>query len=159
MKTNDLINAAEIFNYDSETGVVSWKETGRPAGHINDRGYQVIEYRGKRYKAHRIAWTLHYGQPPRGEIDHKNQVKSDNRISNLRDTCCQGNMRNRPLQRNNTSGVTGVVWHSRDEKWVAKIKYNGRWLWLGAFTHKQDAINARKIAEEVYGFSDNHGKQ
>lgn len=158
MKTNDLINAAEIFIYDCKTGVVSWKETGRMAGHINDRGYRVIEYGNKRYKAHRIAWTLYHGNPPQGEIDHRNQDKADNRILNLCDTSCQGNMRNRSLQKNNTSGTTGVIWHSRDEKWIAKIKYNRKWVWLGAFTRKQDAIDARKIAEEVYGFSDIHGQ-
>lgn len=158
-KTNDLINAAQIFSYDRETGMLRWKSTGRAAGHINDRGYRVIEYAGTRYKAHRIAWTIYHGQPPTGEIDHINQNKDDNRIANLRDTCCQENMRNRSLQKNNTSGVTGVVWHSRQQKWVAKIKYKGKWVWLGQFDDKKEAIDARYVAEEVYGFSDIHGKR
>ena len=152
MKTNDFIYPEQLFKYDPENGNIYWLDTGRVAGHVNDRGYRIIEVAGKRYKAHRIAWTIYHGQPPTGQIDHLNRIKSDNRIINLRDTDTQGNMRNRNPQTNNTSGQVGVVWHKLKKKWIARIKVNGKHKWLGEFKDKKDAIIARHIAEEVFDF-------
>jgi hypothetical protein len=152
MKTNDLQNPEKMFNYNATTGEVRWNNTGKVAGYINDRGYRVIELSGKRFKAHRIAWTLFHGKPPVGEIDHINRQKSDNRIDNLRDTNTKGNMQNRGLQKNNTSGHRGVVWHKRDAQWRARIKVNNIQHHLGAFDKFEDAVTARQVAEDVFEF-------
>ena len=50
----------------------------------------------------------------------------------------------------NTSGVKGVYWIKRRNKWEAAIFFKGEKIYLGYFTSKQDAINARKEAEEKY---------
>ena len=39
---------------------------------------------GKLIYAHRAAWAIHFGEWPKGEIDHINGDASDNRIINLR---------------------------------------------------------------------------
>lgn len=54
---------------------------------------------------------------------------------------------NRKIQKNNTSGVTGVVWHERDKQWQARITYNNKVIYLGGYKNKEDAIKARKEAE------------
>ncbi len=53
-------------------------------------------------------------------------------------------------QSNNTSGVRGVHWNKRLRKWQASIKFKHKPIYLGVFVNKEDAINARKRAEEVY---------
>lgn len=55
---------------------------------------------------------------------------------------------NKRMQRNNTSGKTGVCWHRQKGKWSAYIGINGEQKRLGYFADKQDAIDARKAAEE-----------
>lgn len=50
--------------------------------------------------------------------------------------------------KNNTSGTKGVYWNKRSKKWYAQIDFKGKRYNLGYFTNKQDAINARKKAEE-----------
>lgn len=149
---NEIENPQLILGYNPETGDLWWLETGRPAGHVNDRGYRVIEINRKRHKAHRIAWCIFHGKYPDGEIDHINRNKSDNRIVNLRDVSTQGNMRNRGLQKNNTSGYAGVCWHNNKKKWISKIKVNGEWKWLGEFDDKNQAIATRQVAEDLYDF-------
>lgn len=85
------------------------------------------------------------------DIDHiKTENKFDNRKLNLRKTTRQENNCNRKLSRNNTSGVTGVRWHSRDKIWEAWIRYNYEDIYLGRFTRFEDACKARKEAEEKY---------
>jgi hypothetical protein len=50
----------------------------------------------------------------------------------------------------NTSGTKGVWWDKRREKWVAEICYDGKRHFLGRFSEKEDAIEARRKAEDVY---------
>ena len=51
---------------------------------------------------------------------------------------------------NNKSGYKGVCWAKRREKWEAYIIFKGIKHHLGYFKNKQDAIRARKLAEEKY---------
>ena len=57
---------------------------------------------------------------------------------------------NRRKQRNNTSGTTGVYYRKNENKWVARIKIMGKEKFLGYFTNYDDAVKARKAAEEIY---------
>lgn len=54
------------------------------------------------------------------------------------------------LPKNNTSGVKGVSWDKSKQKWLAQLKFKQKNIYLGRYSNKQDAINARKEAEEKY---------
>ncbi len=82
------------------------------------------------------------------EIDHKNHDRSDNRASNLRFATSQENNRNKSKSRNNTSGVVGVGFHKRIQKWCADIKVNNRQIHLGYFNNFDDAVRVRLEAEQ-----------
>lgn len=87
------------------------------------------------------------------EIDHINGVRHDNRKNNLRYAEINGlnrNNQNKILQSNNTSGVKGVAWHSRDNIWEAYISINHKQIYLGRFDKFEDAASVRKEAEEEY---------
>lgn len=51
---------------------------------------------------------------------------------------------------NSKSGVKGVSFHKATQKWRARITIQGKVIYLGTFTNKEDAIKARKEAEEIY---------
>lgn len=56
------------------------------------------------------------------------------------------------IQRNNTSGVTGVTWHKGTGKWRASISFKGKSYSLGYYTEIPLAAKARKAAEdELFG--------
>ena len=61
------------------------------------------------------------------------------------------------MRKANTSGVTGVCFSKKGNKWFARIRLDGKSKHLGSFADKQDAIEARKDAEIKYGFHPNHG--
>lgn len=89
------------------------------------------------------------------KVDHKkhnkrNEAKYDNRKSNLRIVTLSQNGQNRSLQSNNTSGVAGVTWSKSHNKWMSQIGINGKTLYLGVYSNKDDAIKARKDAELKY---------
>lgn len=163
------MNWAEIFNYDPETGILTNKSTrnsralaGAVAGGVNKvSGYTMLMFNRTKYYAHRIAWDIHNKNDvllPGEEIDHINGVKHDNRAVNLRKVKHRANQRNHPIRKNNTSGVTGVTFEKRTNKWDARIVVDGVSVFLGAFSSLEDAALARKKAETAYGFHENHGR-
>lgn len=82
--------------------------------------------------------------------DHINGKRFDNRKCNLRiATRCQNNM-NMRLSRNNTSGVKGVNFDKRLQQWRSRIGVNKKTIELGYFDKFEDAVKARKEAEEKY---------
>lgn len=83
-------------------------------------------------------------------VDHINHKKFDNRSSNLRNVTGSQNMMNRSKGTNNTSGYVGVVWHKKDHRWQAQIVVNQKNIYLGQYQDINDAIRARKKAEEKY---------
>jgi hypothetical protein len=82
--------------------------------------------------------------------DHKDRNELNNRKYNLRVCTQQENCRNRSLMSNNTSGVTGVCWDKRANKWKAYIKTSEANCHLGSFIDINDAIVTRLKAEHKY---------
>lgn len=117
-------------------------------------------YRGmifkRTIKAHRLAWFIMTGEWPE-IIDHDNGCRTDNRFINLKSVDVTQNARNLGLAVNNTSTVTGVNFVRSNRKWNARIRHNGERLNLGYFDDFQDAVRARKCAEQQYGYHVNHG--
>lgn len=149
----------ELLDYDPETGVFTWRErsrkmcksdrarnawnsklAGKIAGSLNALGYVTIALHKHAYYAHRLAWLHVYGRWPKAETDHRNEVKSDNRISNLREASSALNKQNRRRAcRGNTSGLRGVCWFNQTRKWHAQICVNGKKVHLGYFDCKHEA--------------------
>lgn len=59
---------------------------------------------------------------------------------------------NKAISKNNTSGITGVGYNKRKGKWYASIRFCGKKYWLGYHDNKENAVIARKEAEDkLYG--------
>lgn len=83
-------------------------------------------------------------------VDHKNHITGDNRMCNLRICTSSENHYNRMMQHNNTSGITGVSWNKSKNMWRSYINVAKERIELGFFTNLDDAIVARRQAEEKY---------
>ena len=83
------------------------------------------------------------------EVDHINGDKWDNRKCNLRIVAHVDNMKNRKINKNNTSGYTGIK-QIPCGNWTARIRANGKEIWLGSYKTKEEAIAARKAGEKKY---------
>lgn len=57
-------------------------------------------------------------------------------------------IRSKTVRSNNTSGVTGVEWVPRTNQWKAVISFKGKRHYLGCYGKFEDAVKARKRAEE-----------
>lgn len=103
---------------------------------------------GKTWELHRLIMNC----PDGLNVDHIHGAKTvnDNRKYNLRIVTSSQNNMNREIMSNNTSGVTGVDWHKGWKKWRVRITVNHKTISLGAFDSMDDAIKARKEAEQKY---------
>ena len=111
-----------------------------------DSNYFCCCIDNKKHWIHRYIMNAQDGD----YVDHINNNFNDNRKSNLRICSNAENNRNRWLQKNNTSGYHGVSWAKREQKWRARIKVDGKEKHLGYFNSKDEAIQAKKYAEEKY---------
>lgn len=114
--------------------------------HIKKNGYHVLETYCKQQDKN-IPMMHLFGYK---RYDHENRNPLDNRKANLRKATQQENVRNKSIQKNNTSGVTGVGYLSNTGSWRARITYNEKSIYLGTFKNKDEAIKARLMAEKKY---------
>mgnify|MGYP003304836051 CR=1 FL=1 len=117
---------------------------------IDDRGYVLAntfgEKKQKMIQMHRLLMNFPEGR----DIDHINHNTKDNRRINLRVCSHSDNQKNIKLSSKNTSGVTGVSWDKYRNSWKVQMQANNEPVKIGRFTNFDDAVKARKEAEEKY---------
>lgn len=89
-------------------------------------------------------------EKPEYVVDHVGHNLYDNRKSQLRICKQHCNAMNVSLRNDNSSGVSGVVFDTSRNKWATQIYVNGKNIHLGRFTDFNDAVNARRNAEDKY---------
>lgn len=139
--------------YEPETGQIRCASTGqRKFYSAGSGGYLRGRCKSEVLYAHRVAWLLHHGRWPEGQIDHVNRDRTDNRISNLRDVTHAENMGNKKRYRTNSSGVAGVYYHRQRGRWAATLRKKTTY-------HRtlEEAIASRQAMLARSGFHPNHG--
>ena len=121
-----------MFNrlkYTPDDGKVWWVKhprwpsySGKEAGNMMQNGYRKLKFCNKQYLVHRVAWLLHHGSWPIGDIDH---------IQNRKSATVK-----------NKTGFLGVV--KRRNKYAAHIHKNGKQIYLGLFETAELAHKAYK---------------
>lgn len=128
----------DLFEYQTDTGMfirkvsVSQSKAGDTVGSKGKNGYLLLSVDGKRYYAHRVALAMANKSWPVGPVDHKNGVRADNRLDNLREATLSVNAQSRANAR--CDSETGVIGVSRKRsKFSAKIGVSGVITYLGVF--------------------------
>ena len=140
----------EHLMYTPQDGKVWWVKhprrstaNGTEAGNFRVDGYRKLKFCGKQYLVHRVAWLLHYGSWPLGDVDHIDGNPSNNKLENLRDVSHSINLQNRKsATTKNKTGFLGVV--KRRNKYAAHIHKDGRQVYLGLFSTAELAHQAYK---------------
>ena len=131
----------ELLDYDPETGVFTQKtqtsnrvKVGDTVGSPEGSGYLAVRISGHRHKCHRLAWLYVYGRFPINCIDHINGLRTDNRITNLREATHSENAQNRAIRKDSPTGLVGVEPPNGSlRSWRAHIRANGKQIQLGSF--------------------------
>lgn len=125
-------------------------------GHLHKDGYWVISLNGKNKLLHRHIMEQKLGRKLtlKEHVHHKNKNRLDNRLENLEvlspyeHGVLHGKFSIRKKPVTNKSGIAGVYLRKDNGLWSASITVNKKRCYLGCFKNKNDAIKARKWAEE-----------
>lgn len=137
------------LRYEPESGIIYWrdgKNAGEPAGDNKQdiNGYYGIKICDVKFKYHRVAWFLYYGEWPKEEIDHIRGHKYDNRIEMLRQATPRENALNKIIHRNGS--LPGVSYHKYSKKWESRIWEDSKKRFLGYYDTAEEAHEAYKRA-------------
>lgn len=113
---------------------------------ITRNGYEkvILSIQGKRRTklVHQLVAMTFLGHKP-GEdgfdVDHKDNIKTDNRASELQLITRRENSSKDRWRKNPSSKYTGVFWHKRDRKWMSQIIINKKNIRLGSFSSEDEA--------------------
>lgn len=145
----------KLFQYDPETGIITRKidwyglPAGTPIGRTKKDGYVFVRigFNGKERDifGHRLGWFLHHGEWPPCALDHRNGVRHDNRLGNLRNGGEGVNQHNAAPRRDKASGLPGGVFlnESKVRPYRVTIKLEGVRYNIGSWP-------TEKMATRVY---------
>lgn len=166
----------ECFDYDSDTGVLTWKErplshfsnfhrgrnwnshwAGKPAGHNIKRkdGYtqNVVHVNGELHGKARVIYKLVYNLQP-DTVDHRDTNSSNNRLDNLRNSTTSQNAMNKNKRSDSKSGYKGVcvITARKNKKYKATICVKGHVQHLGFFDTAEEVYKVYvEHAEKLHG--------
>tara|TARA_R110000868_G_scaffold25423_11_gene99268 strand:- start:16053 stop:16565 length:513 start_codon:yes stop_codon:yes gene_type:complete len=148
----------EILEYFPDTGIFIWKVklgqriyVGKEAGGIDtSNGRYYITINKTQYFRSRLAWFYVHGIWPKNEIDHRNRVKDDDRIENLREASRLENMWNRIYKTKKDKHLPKGVTITYGNKFRVMLNHEGKKKYLGLFINLEDAIKARDSFELIH---------
>lgn len=147
LSTDNLIVAISVD--DADLAKYPWHAkimSGRPYA---CRNYGVRFYSGA---MHRIIMERMLGRKlgKLERVDHADNNPLNNRRSNLRLATTSQNCANTKIYKNNTSGVKGVSYFKRENRWQATITYQRKFIHLGYYKTFEEAVEARQQAALKY---------
>lgn len=172
-----FIYAATLVEYNSENGEFTWKyregDSKTSKSFNTYRGGKVLDSTtlgylktGITYKnkysvvnLHRLAWFICKNEVPNGYITHINGDILDNRISNLKVESVLSISKSRTMSKRNKSGISGVYWYKRTNKWAARCGVNYKMIHLGYFDDINEAAKVVRDFRSANSFNELHGQE
>ena len=172
----------QLLSYDPKTGKLHWlprgpewfqdnsrqsataqanawngRNAGREAFTASDhKGYLQGQVAGYHTTAHRVIWAWLHGEWP-DCIDHIDGYGAHNSEGNLRKVTKAQSAQNMARPRTNKSGAVGVRVQKKTGQWEAHIGSASTYQFIGTFKCRTAAVIARKKAEAMRGYHQNHG--
>lgn len=138
------------LHYDPLTGDFTWidgRNKGQLAGGIDNHGYWRIQLGSKLYKASRLIFLYMTGEMPKGVVDHRDRIRTNDTWDNLRDVTVGVNNSNKS-HRPGKSGEPGVYWHKQCQAWETRPKINDKRVNDKMFEDLDEAIQYKRSRED-----------
>lgn len=141
----------------STGGTVRQRHTRRSiSAYESDTGYLIVNLQvagvWRKRAVHGLVWRAHRGAVPAGfEVDHRDRVRRNPRLSNLRLATHSQQMANSNVL-GGSSAFKGVTWCKARDRFQAQIKQHGVNHFLGRFKSERKAAAAYdRAARRLFG--------
>ena len=151
----------KITGYDnysvSNTGLVRNDITNKTLQPCITNGYHIVSLslngKGKKFRVHRLVADAFIDNPDNKPcVDHIDNNRANNHITNLRWATVQENNRNTTMLKSNTSGYKGVNFNKVVGKWCASYSIDDKHIHIGYYKTIEEAAEARRqVVKKVYG--------
>jgi hypothetical protein len=135
------------FRYDPETGNIYGIKKRSPLKCKTSQGYLMIRVQQEpriEILGHHFAWYMSGKDMEFDMLDHKDENKMNNRISNLRITNYTEN------NRNVFTTAKGYCWDKNTNKWLVTIGVKYKQIYIGRYNTEQEAREAYLKAKKKY---------
>lgn len=147
----------EVLDYCPESGNFTWKvnkaaciKVGQVAGALTNKGYIRIKIDGKKYLAHRLAFT-YMGYPVPKHVDHIDGKGDNNSWDNLRGCSHTQNHYNQKLRSDNSTGIKNVR-KCPNGKYSVRVTKAGKRYSLGGLEDLELAeLAAKELRSKLHG--------
>lgn len=143
--------AHELLRYEADTGRL-FRRTARGEREIVGKtaaGYVQLMIDRRACLAHRVIWLLCTGHLPKGQIDHINGDRADNRSANLRDVSQYANMQN--MRKQPAGASTGILGASiSGHRFRACIRIDGKFKHIGRYDTPEEAHAAYVAVKRLH---------
>ena len=116
-------------------------------GVFDKSGYLTINLskksKVKNVKIHQLVSICFLNHTPCGSelvVNHKNFIRTDNRVENLEIVTTRENTNQKHIK--SSSKYTGVRWREDSKRWISKIYHNRKHIHLGTLVNELDAHKA-----------------
>jgi hypothetical protein len=155
VENNIVIGIATNQNTEFYFNIKYLDEIKKYAWRINEKGYVCSQIKDTEIKLHRFIMELKSNKQLVSEefIDHVDKNPLNNKDENLRECTNDQNVKNRKLNKNNKSGVSGVMIHSNSKGEIiyrSVISVNHKKMHLISTKDFDEAVKARLQAEKEY---------
>jgi hypothetical protein len=128
--------------------------------HQHKQGYGVIAINQIPMLAHRVVYEMEVGPIPEGRIiDHICRNEPCVRPSHLRPVTREQNGENQGRLRNTPSGIRGVTFHKRSQKWQALCASRGKVHYAGlhdTIEQAAEAVRLKRLEVHTHNDTDRH---
>ena len=146
----------EILEYFPDRGKFVWKVNprnricvGKEAGSKkkSDNRYYIMINKTS-YLRSRLAWFYTHGVWPKNDIDHRNRIKDDDKIENLREATRQENTWNRVYKNKKHNLPRCILMNGK--KFQVRVIHETKDKYLGLFANLDEAIKCRDEFEFIH---------
>ena len=157
------INNFDMYEVSNFGNIRSIKNNIILKPQISSNGHYIVTLfndtikKGRSFQIHQLV-AMSFLDIPSECVNHKDGIKTNNNIENLEYVTFSENLKHahannlrkkiQSKNKNNTSGTVGVIYDKHKKKWVARLHKNRKAIHIGSFKNKEDAVKARKLAED-----------
>ena len=160
-QVSNLGNVKSLERYVNNKGGKRFQKERILKPRKNKDGYYSViiskEGKPKNFSVHVLVAMAFLGHVPNGhiiEVDHKNEIKADNRAENLQLLNTREHRSKAYLNKKTSSKYTGVYWSKHAKKWHSEITIDGKKKSLRYFADEHEAHLAYQKALEMYNNGD-----